>query len=322
MILPCKAVKEKKEERVRRAREGATDKGIKALGEKRRKKRNQCLSQYGKHLRSTVKKITFKNGKCYCDNETCASLGDPKPAVTSTPDVVPAPEEAPEVAPPIIPINADPDVDIITPPPTPQPPSDNRQLCKNWQKKKYFRRKGRVKDKSFCSDFASGKKDCGEAFDDIKKEIGKLGKLEARLKKLEKSLAEWEDRQFDAQFSEDEDDGETEAGGLCTKCLTDLRRAAGPSAWERFGSGLTVALGAGFSAIGLGEARRSQNATNKLLALQGMPAENNFGFSMAGVSLGYPLMSQGLRDLSRGSFACGPTPSPYPRPYPAYPMFY
>ena len=203
-----------------------------------------------------------------------------------------------------------------------QTPSDNKQHCKKWQKKKYFRRKGRVQDNSFCSDFGSRKNDCSKAFDDIRKEIKKINTLEARRKKQEESLTKWEDKQFEAQFSEDEDDSKTETGGLCIKCVTDLRRAAGPSAWQRFSSGLTVALGAGYSAIGFDEARRSQNETNQLLALQGMSAKNNFGHSLAGLSLGYPLISQGLRDLSRGSFACGPTPSPYPRPYPAYPGFY
>ncbi|MCY4512352.1 MAG: hypothetical protein OXB86_01535, partial [Bdellovibrionales bacterium] len=227
-----------------------------------------------------------------------------------------------EVAPAkIIPAGAGPDDTIV--PPAPETPPDKKQICKKWQKKKYFRRKGRVKDNTFCSAFASNKKDCKKAFDGIRKEIGTISKLEARRKKLEESLTQWEDKQFEAQFSEDEDESETEAGSLfCTKCLADLRSAAGPGPWQRFGSGLSIALGAGLSAFGVGEARRSQDATNQLLALQGMPAENNFGYSMAGLSLGYPLMSKGLADLSRGSFACGRTPSPYPRPYPASPMFY
>ena len=276
-----------------------------------RGKRLQCLNQYGKHLRSGVETITFRKGRCYCDKNLCASLDDP----------ISAAEPVPEgEVPPVIFVGADPKDTYVSPPSPPTP--DNRQLCKKWQQKKYFGRKGRVKDRSFCSDFSSSKKDCRKAFGDIKKEIERLSKLETRREKLEKSLSEWEDKQFDSQFSADEDDGETEMGGLCIKCLTDLRRSAGPGPWQRFGSVLSIGLGAGFSALGLGEARRSQNATNQLLALQGFPAENNFGYSMAGLSLGYPLMSQGLRNLSRGSFACGPTPSPYPRPYPAYPMFY
>ena len=201
---------------------------------------------------------------------------------------------------------------------------DTKKPCKNWQKKKYFRRKGRVKDRAFCSDFASGKKNCRDAFEDIRKEIEKLSKLKKRRKKLEKSLSEWEDKKFDAQFSEDEDDSETEVGGLCIQCLSDLRRATGPSGWQRFGSGLSVALGAGLSIFGLREARRAQNSTNELLALQGMPAENNFGYSLAGLSLGYPFVARGLHGLTHGNtpnFACNRHPSPYPHPYPTYPMF-
>ena len=183
-----------------------------------------------------------------------------------------------------------------------------------------------MKDRAFCSDFASGKKDCRAAFEDIRKEIEKLRKLKARRKKMEKSLSELEDKKFDAQFSEDEDDDDgTEVGGLCIKCLSDLRQATGPSGWQRFGSGLSVALGAGLSIFGLREARRAQHSTNELLALQGMPAENNFGYSLAGLSLGYPFVARGLHGLTHGNtsnFACNRHPSPYPHPYPTYPMSY
>ena len=210
------------------------------------------------------------------------------------------------------------------PPATEETVQDTKRPCKKWQKKKYFKRKGRVKDRIFCSDFASGKKDCREAFDDIRKEIEKLSKLKERRKKREKSLSEWEDKKFDAQFSEDEDEADTEVGGLCVQCLADLRRATGPTGWQKFGSGLSVALGAGLSIFGLREARRAQNSTNELLALQGMPAENNFGYSLAGLSLGYPFVARGLHGLTHGStpnFACNRHPSPYPHPYPTYPMF-
>lgn len=204
---------------------------------------------------------------------------------------------------------------------------DDGTPCKNWQKKKYFKRKGRVKDRAFCSDFAFSA-DCGEAFEDIRKQLEALRKLAEKKKEREKLLSQWEDKQFDAQWSDDEEeeDSATEASGLCVECLAELRSITGPSIWQRMGSGLSIALGAGLSVFGLHEARRSQRQANEMLALQGFPAENNFGYSMASLSLGYPLVSQGLYgfthgNASQGSYACGHSSSPYPHSYPSYPVF-
>ena len=412
--------------------------------EKEKENQTRCLNQYGKHLKNGVKKITFKRGRCYCDNKLCGSLGDPAtppaPVGPEEPPIIvpdPADEKSPNkqcrekytglkvvgakkngdvlectcyhnkkkdscenikkliqatpdsALPVIVPdpvdekspnkqcrekytglkvvgarkngdvlectcyhnkkkdscenikklIQATPDPDLPIPvgegsgagdePPgegdaVEEVVKDTKEPCKRWQKKKYFKRKGRVKDRAFCSAFASSKKDCGDAFEDIKDQIEKLRKLKVRQKKLEKSLSEWEDKKFDAQFSDDEDEDDTEASRFCTKCLADLRKATGPTGWQRFGSGLSVALGAGLSIFGLREARRAQNSTNELLALQGMPAENNFGYSMAGLSLGYPFVAKGLHGLTHGNtsnFACNRQASPYPHPYPTYPVF-
>ena len=402
----------------------------------------RCLNQYGKHLRNGVKKITFKRGRCYCDNKLCGSLGDP-----ATPPAPVRPEEPPVTVPDPVDekspnkqcrekytglkvVGAKKNGDVLdctcyynkkkdscenikkliqaTPDPVPPIPDpvdekspnkqcrekytglkvvgakkngdvldctcyynrkkdscenikkliqatpdlalpipvgegsgagdespgeggaveevaqDTKEPCKRWQKKKYFKRKGRVKDRSFCSDFASSKKDCGDALEDIRDQIEKLRKLKVRRKKLEKSLSEFEDKKFDAQFSDDEDEDDTEASGFCTKCLADLRKATGPTGWQRFGSGLSIALGGTLSAVGLQQSRLAQNSTNELLALQGMPAENNFGYSLAGLSMGYPFIKNGIEGLTRGntsSFACNRQASPYPHPYPTYPVF-
>ena len=204
---------------------------------------------------------------------------------------------------------------------------DNGDPCKKWQKKKYFKRKGRVKDRAFCSDFAFSA-DCGESFEDIGKQLEELRKLAKRKKEREKLLSQWEDKQFEAQWSDDdeEEDSTTEASGICVECLAELRSITGPGMWQKMGSGLSLLLGGVASKIGYDEAQRSQQQANQMLALQGFPAENNFGYSMAGLSVGYPLISQGLYgfthgNASQGSYACGHTPSPQPHSFPSFPVF-
>ena len=42
-----------------------------------KKKKTNCLRRYGKHLRTGVTSITFKNGRCFCDNAICGLRGYP-----------------------------------------------------------------------------------------------------------------------------------------------------------------------------------------------------------------------------------------------------
>ena len=216
--------------------------------------------------------------------------------------------------------------------PSPGAEKENN-YCYKWQldqsgdsKNSLFKNNGKI-SKSFCDQFAiNGEaKDCKdqlkaateayEELDEYKKKMkARIDKLEKRIADLEDNIEVLDEEVFNAELDGEEE--ETEAGGLCTRCLADLRSALGPSPWQKVGSGLTAALGIGLSYFGLRESRRAQNSTNRLLALQGMPAENNFGYSLAGLSLGYPLVSQGLYGLSRGGmsqggYGCSPKASPH-----------
>ena len=109
--------------------------------------------------------------------------------------------------------------------------------------------------------------------------------------------------------------------GLCVECLSDIRGALAPSLWQRFGSGLSLALGLGLSVAGVKEARRSR--VNQLLALQGMSAENDGINSVLGAGLGVPLIAQGLDGLSQTiapEYVC--SPRFYNNPYVYNPYMY
>ena len=204
--------------------------------------------------------------------------------------------------------------------------------CYDWQlnkegnrKNPLFKAKGKIKP-GFCDDRAHNAGECKEqlkdtmkAYDNLekyeKKWRDKIADLEKKIEEYENDIETFEDEKLEAEFGDGEED-ETEASGLCLQCLKEVRRATGPSGWQRLGSGLTAALGVGLSVFGIREARRAQRSTNELLALQGFPAENNFGYNLAGASLGYPLVAQGLYGLSRGGmsrggYGCSSTASPY-----------
>ena len=207
-------------------------------------------------------------------------------------------------------------------------PIDPPPKCYDWQvnisgqkRTDLLKPKGKI-DESFCDSYSTDASKCKDALKDAMTQYDRLKdirkKTKDRIADLEESIRELED---EANELEDElfladDDEETEAGGLCFECLQELRDANAPSAWQRVGSGLTAALGAGLSIFGLREARRAQRSANELLALQGFPPENNFGYNLAGLSLGFPFLAQGLNGLSRGSMSqggvgCSQTASPY-----------
>ena len=225
------------------------------------------------------------------------------------------------------------------------PSSDKAtSTCYAWQltgngdgKSSHFKRGGEI-DPKFCDKYAVGE-DVGECRDNLEKALEAYKELEDFKKKKKERITDLEkikdEKEDDMEMLEDEDfnaslDGEeeeTEASGLCLKCLAEVRRVTGPSGGQRLGSGLAIALGAGLSYFGLRESRRAQASANEMLALQGFPAENNFGYNMAGLSLGFPLISQGIYGLgrggmSKGGYGCSSTASPYPSMNPMMQMQY
>ena len=209
---------------------------------------------------------------------------------------------------------------VPVPAPSSLQPDDSRETCEKWQKDGYFKSRGRVNEKAFCRDFAKNQKDCKDGFDELKRQLKRLKRMEDGLDKAKERLSSLEDKQWEAENSE-EDEEKTESSGLCFECLSQLRELNAPSGWQRFGDALSLTAGVGLSIFGLREARRSQRHTNELLALQGFPAENNFSHSLAGLGLGFPFVYKGLQGMGRGSFGCHTTPSPYPHSFPTYPVW-
>ena len=299
-----------------------TEKGICMCGKEfcddLRQSINICKRKYGRKAWKHKKTVTVKNEKCYCGEKLCSALSapTPKPAPPSV-----SGEDAEQEAPVTVTIPGITNPASPVTPPDPEP-EDSRPVCKPWQKSDWFGRKGRVRDKPFCKKFASEVKDCGDGFKDIRNALKRLKKYKKRLGELEDSLSEAKDLQMEARFADEDEEDDTEAAGLCIQCLKDVRKITGPGPWKRVGDGLSVVLGAGLSAFGLHEARRAQNASNELLALQGFPAENNFGYNLAGLSVGYPLVAKGLYGMTHDdNVNCNRSASPYAHAYPSYPMF-
>ena len=285
----------------------------------------QCKETFpGKKVQRSARESGGRTLVCYCLNNGKTDLCKNVDQSKATP-LPPAPVSGEDVEEELI-FSAtiqgttDPALHEASPDPKPK---DSRPVCKPWQKSDWFGRKGRVRDKPFCKEFASDVKACEkDGFKDIRNALKRLKKYKKRLEELEDSLSEAEDLQMEARFADEDEEDETEAAGLCIQCLKDVRKITGPGPWKRVGDGLSVALGAGLSAFGLYEARRAQNATNELLALQGFPAENNFGYNLAGLSVGWPLVAKGLYGMTHGdNVNCNRSASPYAHAYPSYPMF-
>ena len=194
----------------------------------------------------------------------------------------------------------------------------NEEVCAPWQypqvSRYFFKSQGRVRKHAFCKKHAYKK--------DIKKCVKALESLEDGFEKLEEArekkgtwLAELRDLQMEKTKEEwDEDlhgtDETTEASGFCIDCVEETSS-------NQMGGLLQFATGAGLSVFGLREARKSRRSANDLLSRQGFPAQNNFGYSLAGASLGLPFMAQGLQNLRSNRSAVGYVCNPqlYYNPY-------
>ena len=188
--------------------------------------------------------------------------------------------------------------------------------CKKWKRHPSFEDEGEVND-SFCSPqtgftpSSSGQKNCQKAIDDIKKLVQKLQKEKDKLARLE-------DKRDKNLFSES---NELEAQAPCVGCaLRDtLNSLSQPTGSQQIGSLLALGAGGLLSYAGIREARRAQDSANRLRAEQGFEAENNFNYSLAGASLGYPFIQAGyygnsISNMSQGSAACSATIPHYYQP--------
>ena len=192
--------------------------------------------------------------------------------------------------------------------------------CRPWQGEngdEYFGNNGDI-NLSFCAEYASEKqRDCEEALTALKRGYLKVHRIKNQIKEATTTLHELEDRQWEIDNGEEFDEEEIGGSPICIECVQNIRDLNKPSGGQIFGNVLTMGLGAALSVFGVREARRSSNSVNEMLALQGLPARNNFGYSMAGLSTGFPFIQSGLHGLmqgnaSQGSYGCSPTVSPLP----------
>ena len=189
--------------------------------------------------------------------------------------------------------------------------------CRDWQQgdSGYFGSNGKVNN-SFCDDYANNPKDCKDALKKLKRDYQRVSRIERQIADLEASLYDLEDQQWEREYGEGSDEDEDESGGICISCLKELRAMNGPSGGQVFGNVLTMGLGAALSVFGIREGRKMGAGANEMLALQGFPAQNNLGYSLAGASLGFPFIGRGLHGLTqanaaRGGYGCSPTSSPH-----------
>ena len=181
---------------------------------------------------------------------------------------------------------------------------------KDWQNDSAFGRKGKV-NKSFCTGYGDDKIVCKSALSRMKRLIKELENLQNQLEQKRKSLHKKE-------LSMDDSEKKPQTSSLCVDCVRrwrSIQRSLSGS--QIFGNILSTTLGGIGSIWGINEARRSQASSNEMLALQGFPAESNFGYNLAGIGVGVPFLARGIHGLaqgnaSRNAYACSPTVSPYP----------
>ena len=192
--------------------------------------------------------------------------------------------------------------------------------CRDWQTAEdmIFQSKGKI-DKRFCGEYTTNSSDCETFLRRLVSAYKQKRALKEQMEALETAVDDLREQKANAEiYGTSEED---ESGTICTHCLADLRDLYKPSAGEIFGNVLTTGLGVGLSVLGVKAARRASDRTNELLALQGHPAQNNFGWSLAGANLGFPYIHRGIAGLtqsnaSRGGFGCSPTSSPHGHPHP------
>ena len=168
----------------------------------------------------------------------------------------------------------------------------------------------------FCERHAKDRdvRDCKKALKDMKRLLKELDRLRANLDKKGEAV----DKKEISMLSDDKPKKKKPESDLCIECLRDLRamnrRLSGS---QIFGNILSMGIGGFGSYFGHREAKMYQANTNELLSLQGHPAENNWGYSLAGIGLGVPFLARGIYGLTQGngrrnSYNCSPAMNPSP----------
>ena len=194
--------------------------------------------------------------------------------------------------------------------------TDCRPGCRKWQKDEdspYFKSKGKI-DKGFCAEYAADVSTCQSSLRKLKTAYTKKNLLLSQIEKLTVDIENlyMQKEEQDIMGTSDENEG----SAFCLECLEDLRDLNSPGWGEIAGNTLLASLGVGLSVFGVAAGREAQDKSNELLALQGHPAENNFGYSLAGASLGLPYIQQGIYGLTQGNaasggYGCSQTGNPY-----------
>ena len=200
---------------------------------------------------------------------------------------------------------------------------DPKKRNAGWQDDEAFEEKGEV-NPDFCDGYAKKEGDCREALARMKELIKDLEEEKKLLRAAQKKLRKKEL----SLLSGASEEKKTSSNSLCISCVRRWRSMQNKlSGSQIFGNFLSAGLGAFGSIWGVNEARRSQASANEMLALQGFPAENNFGYSLAGGLMGYPFLARGFHGLTQGngnrnSYPCTPTVSSYQYKAHANPFVY
>ena len=186
--------------------------------------------------------------------------------------------------------------------------SENKDSCE--KQLNNFYEEGELDSQAFCDKFAKSENEdsCERHLEELVKLQTRQDELKKRAELLKAQIEKLEYKKFDkeSQAVLSGDDSVTEADA-CLECeyIKEWRAMQEPTLSEKVTGGISLALGAGLSYFGLREARRAQRSANDLRVEQGFAAENNFNYSLAGASIGYPFIQKGLLGLSRGNTARG-----------------
>ncbi len=228
--------------------------------------------------------------------DTKGSIGSTGPLVGNdapVPGVEPQPEPQPDPQPVFVPA---------------APVSPQVQPCKKslWKSSTNFKNKGKV-NVAFCGEenhhgtkYATNKGECQRAI----QSIARILKL---MEETDKKMHEKRMKTIEVGDNEEE----TEAGGLCFDCLEELRDLYKPTGWQKFGNIASIIGGVGLSYLGVKEGRKARREVNELRAWQGLEAENNLGYSLAGLGMGFPFISRGVYGLRNSRPNCGSTLNSY-----------
>ena len=192
--------------------------------------------------------------------------------------------------------------------------------CRSWQiDSEHFQSNGKVKENQFCKDYADERSVCESALRNLEDKYRMVRRHQDKIKNLikERDRLYAEEDERDASGESEEEGGST----LCLHCLEEIRDLNKPGFGEIAGNVLTAGAGVALSILGVRAGRRAQSRANDLLIAQGYPAENNFGASLAGASLGIPFIYKGLHGLTSanaagGGVGCAPTANPYASAHP------